>query len=255
MASRAIDDGTRTGDSVERAFDFCPDEYTRGRPTYPDEAVGAIVRFLAMEPGDLVLDVGAGTGVMSNLLSGSGLRPVAADRSANMLAQIARTVPAVIADAAALPFVDACFGGIVAATSFHWFATDAALHELRRVLREERNLVLTWNDADSSSDFVDQHIRLMQSHVGDVPQFRTMHWRVVMDSFLGFRYIGGHETPNPTQMDHATFIDRVRSTSFIAALDVEARDSVIGQARELVRAMPDQFTYPYVTRTFVFRKR
>ena len=95
--------------------------------------------------GRSVLEVGAGAGQCSRWLVGRGARAVATDVSAGMLlagAALDRAtgtrVPAVQADARALPFADACFDVAFTAFGAIPFVPDAlAIHtEVHRVVRQ-----------------------------------------------------------------------------------------------------------------------
>jgi SAM-dependent methyltransferase len=87
--------------------------------------------------GRVVLDVGAGTGVASTCLVDAGARPVAADRSADMLSWRAAHRPAaVVADVCALPFGDGAVDDAVASFVLNHLEHPAvALAELVRVTR------------------------------------------------------------------------------------------------------------------------
>jgi len=56
------------------------DEYARWRPSYPSEAVDA----MGVAPGALVADIGAGTGISSELFLRRGCRVVAVEPNAAM---------------------------------------------------------------------------------------------------------------------------------------------------------------------------
>lgn len=87
--------------------------------------------------GQRVLDVGAGTGVMSVALQARGARTVGVDIAADMVAHMhARGFEAVTGDLLALPFDGGSFDGAVAAFSIsHVDDPTAALAEARRVVR------------------------------------------------------------------------------------------------------------------------
>ncbi|WP_018178595.1 demethylmenaquinone methyltransferase [Jongsikchunia kroppenstedtii] len=99
---------------------------------------------LGIGPGDVVLDLAAGTAVSTVELAQSGARCVAADFSLGMLrAGARRRVPKVGADALALPFADAAFDA--ATISFGLRNVNdvpQALSELRRVLKPGGRLVI-----------------------------------------------------------------------------------------------------------------
>ena len=107
---------------------------------------------LAVGPGDVVVDVAAGTGVSTLELARSGARCLAADFSLGMLGAgrgrlVARTghspVPYVAADALALPLPDASVDAVVISFGLrNTVDPDAALAEFARVTRPGGALVV-----------------------------------------------------------------------------------------------------------------
>ncbi len=104
----------------------------------------------ALSPHQRVLDVMAGTGRHTHLLTDSGHDAVWLDWSrpaARLAAQ--RGLQTVVGDATALPFKDACFDAALYIAGLHGIpdppARAASLQELRRVLRPGgRALVTVW---------------------------------------------------------------------------------------------------------------
>jgi SAM-dependent methyltransferase len=87
--------------------------------------------------GELVVDVGAGTGAATAAIRRAGGRPVAVDVAAGMLRvdQRARP-PAAVADARRLPLASGCCAAVVAAFCFnHLTDPHRALAEAARVVR------------------------------------------------------------------------------------------------------------------------
>ncbi|MEV4758173.1 demethylmenaquinone methyltransferase [Micromonospora sp. NPDC049559] len=101
---------------------------------------------LGLEPGERVLDVGAGTGVSTEELARSGAYVVGADLSLGMLLAGRRTrpeVPLLAGDALRLPFGDATFDAVTISFALRNVADpDAALRELARVTRPGGRLVV-----------------------------------------------------------------------------------------------------------------
>jgi len=102
------------------------------------------VAVLAAEvaPGDVVLDVAAGTGALSHLLAGTGARVLALDFSWNMLATGAgregsqRTLGWVVGDGTRLPLPDASVDAVTIAFGLRNLPdVDLGLAEMARVLR------------------------------------------------------------------------------------------------------------------------
>jgi SAM-dependent methyltransferase len=87
--------------------------------------------------GRVILDAGAGTGLVGAELARAGARPVATDLSPGMLRwRVAERPPAVVADVTRLPFAGASVAGAVAAFLLnHLPRPQAGLDELARVTR------------------------------------------------------------------------------------------------------------------------
>jgi len=108
-----------------------------------------VVRMARPQPGELVLDVGTGTGRIAQALARAGAEAVAVDFTAGMMLQgrregvgAAELVYFAGADALRLPFVDATFSCVT--TGFmlrNVVDIEAAFREMRRVLKPGGRLV------------------------------------------------------------------------------------------------------------------
>jgi len=111
--------------------------------TFTTPVAAHLVRFAGVRPGELVLDVGTGTGVVALTAARAGARVSALDLTPVLLdharenARIAgQDIAWVEGDAEQLPYADASFD-VVLSQFGHMFAPrpDVAISEMRRVLK------------------------------------------------------------------------------------------------------------------------
>ena len=138
--------------SIDRADDLDdPDRYRFGSR---EELLGA----LAPAPGDVVADVGSGTGFYTDEVAPHVGRVYAVDVQAEMHDRyrakgLPDNVDCVTAEASSLPFDDGELDAAVSTMTYHEFATDAALAELARVIRPGGRVVtLDWSKRGSGDN-------------------------------------------------------------------------------------------------------
>lgn len=235
--------------------------YTRGRPDFPPQALTWLTTDLRLGPGMHVLELGAGTGKFTKLLTQTGAKVAAVEPVAAMLAQLAAEQPEVQtirATAQSLPLSAAAVDAVICAQAFHWFATAEALAEIHRVLKPGGMLGLIWNVRDQSMNWVAELTRIMSPYEGDAPRYDKGEWRKLFPA-RGFGeliervFVNQHEG-SPERV----IVDRVASVSFIAALDETTRNKVVGEVRALIAATPGLagqtcVSVPYLTRAYACR--
>lgn len=120
------------------------DDYDRGRPSYPPQALDVAGLPATAE----AVDLGAGTGKLTRLLVERFARVFAVEPAVAMRRVLERAAPrATVLDgsAEAIPLGDDSADAVFSAEAFHWFDHDVAVAEIARVLRSGGALVLLWN--------------------------------------------------------------------------------------------------------------
>jgi len=249
-------------EAAQQGFSHAAQAYAQGRPDYPAELQPWLQQVLGLAPGRQVLDLGAGTGKFTRLLTRTGAQVTAVEPVAEMRAQLSAGLPGVPVlegTAEALPLPDASVDAVVCAQAFHWFANEAALQEIHRVLRPGGSLGLVWNVRDESVDWVARLTTLITPYEGDAPRFYKGDWRRPLTGcWFGplelSRFSYQHVGP-PDQV----IVDRFMSVSFIAALPPAAQAEVRQQLQDLVAQHPalrgqSTVAFPYQTEAYLARR-
>lgn len=130
-------------DGVASRYDVMNDIMTAGQHRLWRREV---VRAVDPKPGQVILDLAAGTGSSSRPFADAGALVVPADLSFGMLAEGRKRQPDlqfINADALQLPFADQTFDAITILYGIRNFEhTDVALRELRRVTKPGGKLVI-----------------------------------------------------------------------------------------------------------------
>ncbi len=223
--------------------------YERGRPGYPRAAAEWLTGAAAAGPLS-VLELGAGTGKLTEHLVALGHDVHATDPDPAMLDLLAAKLPGVrISQTTAeeIPAADASYDVVIAAQCYHWFDKEKALPEIARVLRRSGHFSIVWNSRDERIPWVKRFGRLLGplDHVtgpddalysspffGVVEPKSFKHWQVV---------------------DRESILDLAVSRSNIATLPAERREAKLREVKAFYddygRGM-DGMQIPYVTDCF-----
>jgi SAM-dependent methyltransferase len=233
----------------EHALSFAAvaEAYDRARPSYPAEAAAWLA---GSSHQSTVVELGAGTGKLTELLVAAGHEVIATDPLPEMLAQLRSRVPAArtaVATAERIPVASFSADVVVCAQAFHWFDHEVALPEIARVLRPGGALALVWNARDEAIPWVrklgaiigsaDNRTDLAEpaatsEHFGPVEQQEFRFWQALRRDDL---------------------FDLVRSRSYVALLDDAERDELLARVGALYDDYgrgPDGMQLPYVTRCY-----
>lgn len=138
-------------------FDSRVANYAAYRPSYPPELIEFMRDELGLGSGSVVADVGSGTGILSEMLLGAGCRVFAVEPNAAMRAAAEAALGgdanfvSVAGTAEATTLEDASLDFATAAQAFHWFDTEKARAEFRRILKPAGWAVVVWNNRRTDS--------------------------------------------------------------------------------------------------------
>ncbi|WLH32470.1 class I SAM-dependent methyltransferase [Pseudomonas canadensis] len=245
--------------SAQQGFSTQAVTYAQGRPDYPRQLTGWLADTLHIDALSSVIDLGAGTGKFTRLLSTLAPTLIAVEPVAAMGAQLTKLLPdvrLVNGTAESIPLPAASADAVVCAQAFHWFSTEAALAEIHRVLKPGGRLGLVWNVRDESVDWVAAITDIITPYEGDTPRFHTGRWR---EAFTGEYFSEPEMTCFPYShvgSPQEVIMDRFLSVSFIAALPEASKAVVTAQLQALIDTHPslkgrDTVAFPYQTQAYV----
>jgi ubiquinone/menaquinone biosynthesis C-methylase UbiE len=229
-----------------RSFGPVAEAYDRARPSYPEEAV----TWLTGTGRSVVLELGAGTGKLTEILHRDGHDVLATDPSLEMLTRLSDRVPVkhVAASAERIPVRSRSVDVVVCGQSFHWFDHDQALPEIARVLRPGGVLALVWNTYDEAIPWVRRLKRLISPDLGSPDEVAMPLMATPFFGFVDkkqFRFWQPHTA--------ASLADLTRSVSHVATMKESARASVLAKVDALYAEYGrghDGMQLPYVTRCY-----
>jgi SAM-dependent methyltransferase len=240
--------------AAAEGYERASNAYERGRPSYPEDAVDALVRELSIVPGRVVLDLAAGTGKLTRLLAPTAASIIAVEPVAAMRARLqleAPTARALEGTAEAIPLDTSSVDAVVVAQAFHWFDGPRALREIHRILRPNGRLALIWNARDESVPWVRDVSELVHRHAGDAPSYRTGLWRRAFEATTAFSPLRELGFVHTQSLDEQGLRDRFGSISYIAALDAPTRETLLD---DIVARAKQASTAPFAlpTRTHLY---
>lgn len=234
------------------SFGQAADLYNAARPTYPDEALRWA---FGDTPKDLV-DVGAGTGLLSRGLITAGHRVTAVEPDRLMLNKLIAVTDGLAGHrhggAEDLPLPDASADAVTAGQAYHWFDPSLALPQIRRVLRPGGHFVPIWNVRDESVDWVKQLSDIVGSSAAELAAGLAGR-PGYFEPFFGTPELKlfPHEKP----LSPEGLIRLVQSRSYYFTADEDRRHRIMEGVTELLNEHPllagrQRFAMPYVTHVY-----
>jgi SAM-dependent methyltransferase len=192
-------------------------DYVAGRPSYPAACFDLLFAGLDDAANICVVDLGAGTGISARLLAAHGAAVIAVEPNAAMregaagapnVTWVART-----AEDTGLP--DAVADLVTAFQAFHWFDSEAAIAEMRRLLRPGGRAALVYNERDERDAFTAAYGDIVRRHATDQTEGRRGYGRTTFEESPAWSHAGVTEFENEQILDRAGVHARALSTSYL----------------------------------------
>ena len=246
-----------------RRFSTRVDNYIKFRPGYPAAVLDLLAHECRLTPASIIVDVGSGTGILSELFLKHGnvvygIEPNQAMREAGD--RLLREYPrfrsvAATAEATSLPADSVDF--ITAAQAFHWFDKIRAREEFLRILRPAGWVVLIWNDRrTATTPFLEAYEQLLQTYATDYSVVN--HKQVdaaVIGSFFGTGSYKRHSFENQQLFDYAGLTGRLLSSSYAPEADHPNHAPMLAELEQIFHAhqVSGQVAFEYDTTVYYGR--
>jgi SAM-dependent methyltransferase len=247
---------------LARSFDLAADAYERGRPRYPPDVVSVIADAAG---GPRIVDVGAGTGRLSEPLLRAGNDVVAVEPLDRMRAILAGKIGrerALAGCAEALPLDARSVDGAVVGDAWHWFDGARAAGELHRVVRPGGGVVVCvllvdWDAVGGAPEWarqIDAAVDAMRAAVQHPSRNRSRR-PAGLDGHPGFAPIERSQARFVHRTDRDEMLDHLASMSAIASLPPARRDAALSELKAiLVRHGVAHVDVPQLAELWVTRR-
>lgn len=238
---------------LAKSFENIGEEYDRFRPGFPDAAA---TELLPTRVG-AVLDLGAGTGKFTELLTTRADRVIAVEPSAAMLdvlrAKLA-DVESIVAGAESIPLPESSVDAVTVAQAFHWFDRDAACAEIARVLVPGGTLGLLWNHSDPDCAWDRACHRVAHPAVAE----KDATTESAAEQLPGFVFDRRAEIAWSESISRTDYISRWLTVSSFLVADEDTRAQMVAQLETILDADPhtaghERFELPMLTDVFVYK--
>ncbi|MGC4836412.1 class I SAM-dependent methyltransferase [Micromonospora vinacea] len=236
------------------SFGAVASNYDRFRPRYPEVAVRWALDGLSEAR---VVDLAAGTGILTRAVLALGHEVVPVEPDPGMRTQLAASTPgttALAGSAEAVPLPDSTVDAVLVGTAYHWFDRELAHAEIARVLRAGGTFAPVWNIRDDSVDWVAELGRI--AHFGDRSTLQLIGEHP--DFGPAFDTVEQREFTHRTTLTPDELLGMVRTRSYWLTATTEDQQRVERELTELLTTHPalagrDTIELPY--RTLVLRAR
>lgn len=264
MVSRTSKLATAYAESggLKQIFSSKVADYVASRPDYPAALFDVLIELGGLSSAASVVDVGAGTGLLSQGLLERGVPVLGVEPNVEMRAAATallsgyRNFSCLPGSAEDLPLAASSADLVCAAHAFHWFDLPKTREEFLRVLKPSGQVALIWNDR-LLTDPLHQGLNLIFERFGGAKREALIAHenRRDIDGFFGPTGVDHREFPHEHSISAAALQSLVMSRSYMPP----PRSDEAQQAREATARLlaelgfGDMITIRYVTHVYLGR--
>jgi SAM-dependent methyltransferase len=216
------------------------EDYVRYRPGYPDGLLNLFAAECGLAPDWTVADVGAGTGILTEIFLKNGnpvfaVEPNGAMRGAGEdLLSHYPNFTSVAGTAERTGLGSGSVDLVAAGQALHWFDAEASRAEFERVLRGEGWVTFVWNDVRAEAPLSVDYEGLRVRHGTDYEEVgRHEGGAGVVEGFFGETPYRTRTLENHQVLDLAGFQGRLASSSYVPSAGEPGFEAMMREAGEV----------------------
>ncbi len=216
--------------------------YIRSRPGYPGAVYDHLQTRCGLHPESIILDVGSGTGLLSQLFLKQGHTVIGVEPNKDMrqagdrLLQDYPQFTGLDGRAENLPVADQSANLLIAGQAFHWFEPEAYKQETKRVSHHGAETALIWNEwLPELSPFLEGYYNLLMEKGTDFHRVSRQHEgkQRNIDIYFGNSAYELVHFPNLQTFDYAGAEGRLLSSSYVPLKGEPGFQDLLDSFREL----------------------
>ncbi|HEY7836444.1 MAG TPA: class I SAM-dependent methyltransferase [Solirubrobacteraceae bacterium] len=206
--------------------------YDRARPRYDALVADVLVEQLELDAGAPVLELGAGTGQLSEALLAAGLdltavEPLEATRELLAAAIGAERVRAGRAEE--IPLEDGSVRAVFAADAFHWFDERLAMPEIKRVLQAGGGVAILRTAPAIDEPWSRELGEVINEMRPDHPAFNARGPAAALEEDPAFGPVRQTKVTSRRELDRDRLVALIASFSWVAALPEAERERMLAR--------------------------
>lgn len=205
-----------------RRFSSRVENYVKYRPKYPHAVLDALKKECQLTETAIIADIGAGTGILTELFLQNGNEIFAVEPNPEMreagkrLLQHYPRLHSIPGTAEATTLAPQSVDFVTAGQAFHWFDRPKAKVEFSRILKPQGWVMLVWNERQTNATpFLAAYEQLLRAYATDYDKVdhKQIDFRMLGNFFepLGFRTKAFN---NHQDFDFASLRGRLLSSSY-----------------------------------------
>ncbi len=240
------------------------ENYVKFRPSYPAALIDSLTTACRLSDQSVVVDIGSGTGKLSELLVARGIFVVGVEpnddmrQAAEQLIGESPRFRSINGQAECTALEDGYADLIVAAQAFHWFDVELAKREFGRLLKPHGHIALIWNRRNTESPLQREYDDMLSRYCPDYAKYT--HHRIEATDIVAFftpDTASLQEFPYSQSFDLDGFLGRMFSSSYTPQPGTDGYDALLDKATALYRRFENRgsIIFDYTTQLYLAQSK